>query len=149
MPRIHGVRERRDKIWYDTCLVRPNTINPVRFFTTANIGDIHKTNLQVAGSFSTDQTYIAMGIGARLLGKTRAEEDLLLDHIHIQFVMGDMPQHDIMGPHASMLSPVYTEEELETYQRKYLELRPEDVTRRSLPKHRPPCYVFIKPITTL
>ena len=67
MPRLHGYRERLHQPVWDT-LVRstgaPATaiVNSTKLFGNANIGDISKTNLQVAGQLASDQTYVILAI---------------------------------------------------------------------------------------
>ena len=67
MPRLHGVRERRHQPFWDS-LVRttgnPSPIiqNNTKLFGNANIGNTALTNLQVAGQFASDQTYIMLAL---------------------------------------------------------------------------------------
>ena len=67
MPRIHGVRERRHQPFWDS-LVRttgnpsPSITNNTKLFGNANIGNTALTNLQVAGQFASDQTYIILAL---------------------------------------------------------------------------------------
>lgn len=67
MPRLHGVRERRHQPFWDS-LVRttgnpsPAIQNNVKLFGNANIGNTSLTNLQVAGQFASDQTYIMLAL---------------------------------------------------------------------------------------
>jgi len=61
MSRLDGVREVRHQPFYDT-LVRgigqSNVQNLFQLFGNANIGNRAFTNLQIAGQFASDQTYI-------------------------------------------------------------------------------------------
>lgn len=67
MPRLHGVRERRHQPFWDS-LVRttgnpsPTIQNNTKLFGNANIGNTALTNLQVAGQFASDQTYIILAL---------------------------------------------------------------------------------------
>lgn len=67
MPRLHGVRERRHQPFWDS-LVRttgnpsPLIQNNTKLFGNANIGNTALTNLQVAGQFASDQTYIMLAL---------------------------------------------------------------------------------------
>lgn len=67
MPRLHGYRERLHQPVWDT-LIRttgdPTTpiVNSSKLFGNANIGDISKTNLQVAGQLASDQTYVVLAL---------------------------------------------------------------------------------------
>lgn len=160
MPRISGVKERRDKIWYDTNAIEPGQgkrswVDAVRFFGNKNIGDDFLTNLQCAGTFGSDSTYICLGIGVRLIGEPREQEDLLLDHLRFSLVVGDHNLWDGMGPHLSMLRHVYTKEEIEQYMRlvdeppteeqttsPWQKYKPGEIHRTKLPPHRPPAYLF-------
>lgn len=92
MLKLHGVRERRDKTWYDTHVMEPGQSR--RFFLDTEPGKLFKTNIEVPGCFAFDQTYVALALGARCIGKTRGEEDLLLDHLRIQCIIGDKPYSD-------------------------------------------------------
>lgn len=146
MPRLIGVSERRDYTFYDTHNLEPGQSRS--FFERdcqRNIGDKFKTNVSVAGQLSREKTYHCLALGARLLGKTRAEEDLLLDHLHINFTLGDRPQHEILGPQASMLRHVFSAEELAELERVI------DEPSGKPPVARPPVdarvgYHFVKPI---
>lgn len=61
MARLDGVREVRHQPFYDT-LVRgigqSNVQNLFQLFGNANVGNRGLTNLQIAGQFASDQTYI-------------------------------------------------------------------------------------------
>ena len=110
-----GIRERRDKTWYDTNRVEPG--RSVEFFDNKNIGDKFLTNMRVANSMAGDATYIVLVIGVRLIDKTREQEDLLLDHLHVELVIGDKTCYDALGPHLSMLRHVFLRSELERMER--------------------------------
>lgn len=111
MVRLAGVRERRDKTWYDTN--RIDRGKSVEFFGNANIGDKFLTNIQVANSIAPGSTYMAFVLGARLIGKTREQEDLLLDHLRVELIIGDKSCYDALGPQVSMLRHVFLRSELE------------------------------------
>ena len=67
MPRLSGVRERRHQPFYDT-LVRttgnpsPTIQNTTALFGNSNVGNTGLTNLQVAGQFASDQTYVILAL---------------------------------------------------------------------------------------
>lgn len=67
MPRLHGVRERRHQPFWDS-LVRttgnpsPAIQNNQKLFGNANIGNTALTNLQTAGQFASDQTYVMLAL---------------------------------------------------------------------------------------
>lgn len=114
-PRIF-VQERRDKTWWDTHFMEPG--QTVKFFhTNTNIGRLHKTNLQVAGHFAGDQSYLVLGVGVRAVGKTRAEEDRLLDHLFFRLQLGNEIGTDkglsFTGTQASMTRHVFSGKELD------------------------------------
>jgi len=117
MPRIAGIKERRDHAVYDTNLVEPGQV--ARFFGNAHIGLRHLTNLQVANQFTQDQTYVMLGVGLRCVGKTYEEEMLLLDHLHLRLEVGDKPMFEGVGQHLSMLRDVYTQEEADKLKKAY------------------------------
>ena len=100
-----------DKIWYDTGSIEPG--QHARLFDKKNIGEYHKTNIPGAGVLHYEMKCSIRSIGVRLIGKSRSEEDLLLDHLHVTLSIGDHPQFDILGPHASTLRHVLSKEELD------------------------------------
>jgi hypothetical protein len=67
MPRLHGYRERLHQPVWDT-LIRttgdpdPAIVNSQKLFGNANIGDLSRTNLQVAGQLASDQTYVILAL---------------------------------------------------------------------------------------
>ena len=71
MARIVGVKERLDVMFYDTNRIEPG--NQVDFFGRKNMGSEFHTNIQVPNQLASDQTYILMAIGVRLIGKTREQ----------------------------------------------------------------------------
>lgn len=67
MPRLSGLKERRHQPFWDTLVRTYGTPSPViatstNLFGNANVGDKSKTNLQVAGQFASDQTYIILAL---------------------------------------------------------------------------------------
>ena len=110
MPRLTGVRERFDDVLYDTRVVSPG--ETVRFFgVQPENADPHRTNQREPGRANWD-TMVITSIATRLLGKTRAQEDLLLDLVHLELVLGDLLRAQLIGSHASTLMHPYTEDEL-------------------------------------
>jgi hypothetical protein len=107
------MKERRDKIYYDTMVIEPG--QDVRMFGNRNIGNFHLCNLQIAGQLAPYGSFAMLAIGTRCVGKTREEEDLLLDHLCIEVMIGDRPYVDLYGPYASMLRHLFTREEMERY----------------------------------
>lgn len=117
MPRINGIRCNRDHVWYDTNIIEPGEYKRDYFTNHYHIGHRFKTNMYTAGQLASDWTSYVTSFGIRLVGKTLAEEDLLLDHLHATFIMGDIPQYELLGPQASMLRHTFCKEELEHLER--------------------------------
>lgn len=108
------IKEKRDKIFYDTRTVEPG--QSVRFFTPdrdSGLGDRLITNMLIGGMLPAEWTHLVYAIGARVIGSSRDEEDRLLDHIRMSLSVMDRETHDIMGPHASMLRHIFSREELD------------------------------------
>jgi len=146
MPRVHGVRERRDKTFYDTHSIHAGR-ERVRFFGNKNIGDYFLTNMHVGNQLAQEQTYVCLGIGMRLIGEPREQEDLLLDHLLVTVIVGDKPQWDGIGPHLSMLRQYYTKEEIESRAAAIEKFTDEERIGLGIPPaNRPPCYLFAAPI---
>jgi hypothetical protein len=67
MPRLQGYRERLHQPFWDT-LIRttgdPTTPiqNGAKLFSNSNIGDLGKTNMNVAGQLASDQTYVMLAL---------------------------------------------------------------------------------------
>ena len=83
MPRFYGVRERRDKCFYDTHIMEPGQELRFMGYPDCQVGEYHRTNMEVVGQLASDQTAIIFAIGLRLIGLSRDEEDLLLDHFMV------------------------------------------------------------------
>lgn len=144
-PRLAGIIERRDAIFYDTNKLEPG--QEVQFFDNKNVGDMFLTNLQVARELASDQTYVMLAIGVRLLGKTREQEDLLLDHLRVTINIGDIPRFTAVGPHVSMLRHIFSKEELERLEREdrqRFERHADESPRRAPPQRVG--YHFARPI---
>jgi hypothetical protein len=67
MPRITGTRERRHHPIYDSLLhttgAPTTTLQPTtKLFGSGNVGDLAKTNMQIAGVLAADQTFIIMAL---------------------------------------------------------------------------------------
>jgi len=67
MPRLQGYRERIHQPFWDT-LVRTtgNPTNPIingsKLFGNSNVGDLGRTNMNVAGQLASDQTYVMLAL---------------------------------------------------------------------------------------
>lgn len=112
---LYRYQERYDSVVYDTETVEGG--KHYRFFGSPAIGLTHVTNMRFAGFFGHNKTFIIGSIGARLLGTTKDEEDVLLDHIAMRIVLGDKPYPIVMGPVASMLRELYAKEDAEELER--------------------------------
>lgn len=99
MPRIHGVRERRHQPIWDT-LIRttggsPNVPPSVKLFGNANVGNLDRTNLQVAGQLASDQTYVVLALRAYLFFDGTNARDLYMgvsSQLYFTLTLGDKPQ---------------------------------------------------------
>jgi len=108
-PRIHGVKERMDKIWYDTIWVEPN--KEERMFDHVRIGDEFLTNMRVSGQLGYDSAFTLLAFGLRLIGKGREEATMLLDHIRFVLTLGDKPMFDMLGGAFALMERTDTEEQ--------------------------------------
>jgi hypothetical protein len=99
MPRLHGVRERRHQPFWDS-LVRttgnpsPLIQNNTKLFGNANIGNTALTNLQVAGQFASDQTYIMLALRCWLffLGTNRRANYMnVAAQLYFTLTVGEKP----------------------------------------------------------
>ena len=67
MPRLSGYRERLHQPVWDT-LIRTTgdpaqqLQNSTKLFGNSNVGDLSRTNLQVAGQLASDQTYVILAL---------------------------------------------------------------------------------------
>jgi hypothetical protein len=103
-PRIHGVKERRTKIFYDTILIEPG--QTADCFGAPRIGT-KLTNLQVPGQFGhNDGPFILLAFGVRVLDTLDDEAARALDHIHLVFEVGARPMLDFYGPQAIMTAEI-------------------------------------------
>jgi hypothetical protein len=102
MPRLAGVRQRQHQPIYDS-LVRDTgplatPINATsRLFGTANVGDLGRTNLEVAGQLASDQTYVVLSLRAWLFfdgTNARANYNGVTSQLTWTFVLGDRPQFE-------------------------------------------------------
>lgn len=99
MPRIHGVRERRQQPFWDS-LIRTtgapaNPIaSPATLFGAANVGQLALTNLQVAGQLASDQTYVVLALRAFLYfdgPNARALYNQVSSQLFFTFQLGEKP----------------------------------------------------------
>jgi len=102
MPKLVGVRERRHQPYWDT-LIRadnntaptPTVANETQLFNGTNLGLEFWTNMNIAGSFASDNTYVVLairvwlwftGLSALLMYQ------LAVHQMYLQFIVGDKPQ---------------------------------------------------------
>jgi hypothetical protein len=99
MPRLAGVRERRHQPFWDT-LVRttgnpaPQLQNTTNLFGNSNVGNLGLTNLQVAGQFASDQTYVALALRVWLFfdGANRRDNYLgVASQLYFTLIVGEKP----------------------------------------------------------
>lgn len=99
MPRLAGVRERRHQPFWDT-LVRttgnpsPAIQNTTNLFGNSNVGNLGLTNLQVAGQFASDQTYVALALRVWLFfdGTNRRANYLgVASQLYFTLIVGEKP----------------------------------------------------------
>lgn len=100
MPRLHGVKERRHQPFWDT-LIRtmgnpsPVIANSTRLFGNANVGNLALTNLQTAGQFASDQTYVILALRCWLYFNGTNRRILYLgmaSQLYFTLTVGDKPQ---------------------------------------------------------
>lgn len=103
--------QRKDAPFYDTHLIGPQ--EKVRFFDKDNIGRPLYTNIETPRCVTMEwDTYLCLAIGVRLVGKSRDDEDIYLDHLRTVFTVGNQPQWEGIGPCLSMLRHVFSAEEI-------------------------------------
>jgi len=100
MPRIAGVRERRQQPIWDS-LIR-TTGDPAvaigsstRLFVNTNLGNLGVTNMQVAGQLASDQTYLVLAMRAFLFfsgDNTVPNYTNVAAQLYFTLVAGDKPQ---------------------------------------------------------
>ncbi len=112
MPRLHGMRERRDHVHFDTHAMEPGqTIRGV-FGEDCAVDDPQRTNMVRPHFLVDDMTCRVFAFGLRLLGKTRDEEDVLLDFITFKPFVGDRRYGPYPGSLCSTLRFVNEDEEI-------------------------------------
>lgn len=122
MPRIIGVRERIDEVAVINRVVEPGQ-------TTDN--DITRYD---------DAAYAVAGIGLRLLGKSREQEDRLLDHLSVRFRIADRPYGGWPGTILSTRRQVYEAVEYEPPKKSV----PDRLVRAA--RATMPGYILLRPI---
>jgi len=102
MPKLVGVRERRHQPYWDT-LIRADTNtapSPTVAATTAlfngtGLGLEYWTNMDIAGSFASDNTYIILALRVWLFftgTNAPLQYQLAVHQIYLQLNVGDKPQ---------------------------------------------------------
>lgn len=100
MPRIAGVRERRQQPIWDS-LIRttgdPTTAlgSSTRLFVNTNLGNLGVTNMQVAGQLASDQTYLVLAMRAYLFfAGTNSFTNYIevASQLYFTLTAGDKPQ---------------------------------------------------------
>ncbi len=111
MPRLKGT-ERRDHVHFDTHPLEPGHTIPSVFLHDCVVTDPQRTNMEIPGYLANDMTTAVFAFGLRLLGKTRDEEDRLLDFIMFTFFLGARPYGSYPGSLCSTLRFVNEDEEI-------------------------------------
>lgn len=107
MPKLVGVRERRHQPYWDT-LIRvdqntaptPTVSNETYLFNGTNLGLEYWTNMNIAGSFASDNTYVVLAIRVWLwfndsiarTGTALTMYQLAVHQMFLQLIVGDKPQ---------------------------------------------------------
>lgn len=111
MPRLSGLQERLDRVYFDTHLVGPNMRK--RYFGADCSLDPAVTNIAYQrGVLHPELPTFVFAIGLRLFGKTRDEEDRLLDQFQAELWIGDKPYGAIPGHLLSTFRYVNEEDEI-------------------------------------
>jgi len=102
MPKLVGVRERRHQPYWDTLLRAdtntapdPLVSNETQLFNGRNLGLEFWTNMNIAGSFASDNTYVVLALRVWLwFNGTNALTmyQLMVHQMYLQFIVGDKPQ---------------------------------------------------------
>jgi hypothetical protein len=109
MPKLVGVRERRHQYYYDT-LVRadalasasPTIQESTSLFNGTNLGLREWTNMQIAGMFASDETFVVLAIRCWFYLRYSVQTDvstyyqLLAHQLYLTLEVGDKPQ--FQGP---------------------------------------------------
>jgi hypothetical protein len=102
MPKLVGVRERRHQPYWDT-LIRadvdaaptPTVANETQLFNGTNLGLEYWTNMNIAGAFASDNTYVVLALRVWLWFKSTNAlimYQLAVHQMFLQFIVGDKPQ---------------------------------------------------------
>jgi len=108
MPKLVGVRERRHQPYWDS-LIRadkdaapdPLVANETSLFNGRNLGLEYWTNMNIAGSFASDNTYVVLALRVWLWfiegsGQRTASAllmyQLAVHQMYLQLIVGDKPQ---------------------------------------------------------
>jgi len=102
MPKLVGVRERRHQPYWDTLLrantntaPNPTVSNETYLFNGTSLGLEYWTNMNIAGSFASDNTYVVLAIRVWLWFRGASAllmYQLVAHQMYLQFIVGDKPQ---------------------------------------------------------
>jgi hypothetical protein len=102
MPKLVGVRERRHQPYWDTLLradtdTAPDPVvsNETQLFNGRNLGLEYWTNMNIAGSFASDNTYVVLALRVWLWfngASALTMYQLCVHQMYLQFIVGDKPQ---------------------------------------------------------
>lgn len=93
MAKLHGIKEHLDHHLYDTVMVEE--ASSYRLFGGEGRGDRWLTNMREP--YQLQDPFSVLGLGLRLLGLTRDEEDSLLDFFRVELWINDLPRCDVSG----------------------------------------------------
>jgi len=110
VPKLVGVRERRHQYYYDTIIrcdvmdaPNPQIQQDTSLFNGTNLGLKYWTNMQVAGVFASDETYVVLAMRCWIMfggpygfAWTGAAHQLVAHQLYLTLEVGDKPQ--FQGP---------------------------------------------------
>lgn len=102
MPKVVGLRERRHQPYYDT-LIRadtntaptPTVQSSVQLFNGTSLGLEYWTNMDIAGAFASDNSYIVLALRCfvNFTGTSALlQYQLTMNQLYLQLVVADKPQ---------------------------------------------------------
>lgn len=102
MPKVVGIRERRHQPYYDTLIREEENTTPspvvqasTQLFNGTNLGLEQWTNMSIAGSFASDNSYIALALRCfvQYIGNFATEMySLTMQQLYLNFTVADKPQ---------------------------------------------------------
>lgn len=109
MPKLVGVRERRHQYYYDSIIhcdtfaaPTPTVQQDTYLFNGTNLGLLYWTNMQVAGVFASDETFVVLAMRCWFFLQYTLQVDvaqyyqLIAHQLYLTLEVGDKPQ--FQGP---------------------------------------------------